>query len=110
MIKSDKQFNDWRTKSKLNKMLVPINIYRPYVEFYNPGKAESHSNSIWQNRPTILWKSDVYFNGNKPVKFKIPNQIHQGKVIITVNGVSENNLVGTGRARYEVQNSMVKNN
>jgi len=99
-----KKYYNWQKIYKYDKSLVPVSIYRPNNEFYNPDKTEPDLNPTMQIRPTIYWKSSVSFNGKGPVKIKIPNQNHQGKVIITVNGVSENNLVGTGKARYEVKN------
>jgi len=94
----------WNVQNKNDKMMVPINLYRPHVEFYNPTRAELENNPLLQNRATIFWQSEVYFGGKDPVKIKIPNLKHPGPVVITVNGVSVDNLVGSGRARYVVGN------
>jgi hypothetical protein len=39
----------------------------------------------------------------EPVKIKFPNLKKQGKVKIIINGVSSNNLLGTGKMSYNVQ-------
>jgi hypothetical protein len=93
----------WMAQNSSDKMMVPIGIYRPEVEFYNPTMAELASNPLLQNRATIYWQSECYFGGKEPVKIKIPNLKHRGPVVITVNGVSVDNLVGSGRGRYIVQ-------
>jgi hypothetical protein len=93
----------WMAQNSNDKMMVPISIYRPEVEFYNPTKVELANNPLLQNRATIFWQSELYFGGKDPVKIKIPNLKHRGPVVITVNGVSVDNLVGSGRGRYIVQ-------
>jgi hypothetical protein len=93
----------WNLQNSNDKMLRPINLYRPFVEFYNPSKVELESNPLLQGRPTIFWQSEVYFWGKDPVKIKFPNLKHKGPVVITVNGVSVDNLVGSGRGRYLVE-------
>lgn len=92
----------WRLQNKKDKMLLPISIYRAEKEFYQPTKFDTEYNPVVQSRSTIFWKSEVYFNGKEPVKIKYNNLKHNGPVIITINGVSYNNLVGTGRADYIV--------
>ncbi len=93
----------WNLQNSNDKMLRPINLYRPSVEFYNPSKVELESNPLLQSRPTIFWQSEVYFGGKEPVKIKFPNLKHKGPVVITVNGVSVDNLIGSGRGRYVVE-------
>jgi len=93
----------WNMQNKNDKMMVPINVYRPHVEFYNPTRVELESNPLLQSRATIYWQSEVYFGGKEPVKIKFPNLKHKGPVVITVNGVSVDNLVGSGRGRYVVE-------
>jgi hypothetical protein len=90
----------WNAQNGNDKMMVPINIYRPHVEFYNPTRAELEANPLLQSRATIFWQAEVYFGGKDPVKIKIPNLKHAGPVVITVNGVSVDNLVGSGKGRY----------
>jgi hypothetical protein len=94
----------WMAQNSNDKMMVPISVYRPEVEFYNPSRAELANNPLLQNRATIFWQSEVYFGGKDPVKIKIPNLKHTGPVVITVNGVSVDNLVGSARGRYVVGN------
>lgn len=101
-----KHNNDSKSRNNQDKMLLPINIYRTNIEFYNPTKAEIDLNPELQNSSTIFWKSDILFNGKDPVKIKYPNLKHvkhDGKVLITINGVSIDNMVGTGRASYLVK-------
>ena len=93
---------DWKLQHKKDNMLLPISIYRPYIEFYNPAKADIDIDPGLQTRPTIFWDPEISFNGKAPVKIKYTNLKHHGPVIITTNGVSFNNLVGTGRASYQV--------
>lgn len=93
----------WNVQNKNDKMMVPINLYRPHVEFYNPSRVELENNPLLQNRSTLYWQSEVYFGGKDPVKIRIPNLKHPGPVVITVNGVSVDNLVGSGRGQYVVE-------
>jgi hypothetical protein len=95
--------SDWISQNRKDKMLVPIEIYRPTIEFYNPTKIEKDADPVFQNRATIFWESEVYFDGEEPVKIKYSNLKHTGPVIITINGVSVGNLFGSGRAGYKVQ-------
>ena len=93
----------WISQNRKDKMLVPITIYRPDIEFYNPTRSEHNEDPNLQKRAVILWESEVYFGGNEPVKIKYTNLNHNGPVVITINGASVDNLVGTGRARYLVK-------
>ncbi|MCX6321503.1 MAG: carboxypeptidase-like regulatory domain-containing protein [Bacteroidia bacterium] len=93
---------DWKLQHKKDNMLLPISIYRPYIEFYSPTKADIDIDPTLQNRSTIFWNPEVYFDGKEPVKIKYINLKHHGPALITINGISFNNLVGTGRASYRV--------
>ena len=84
-------------------MLTPINIFRQNVEFYNPSRSEIEDNLVFRDRTTVYWNPEVYFNGKEPVKIKYLNLKHTGPVLITINGASVNNLIGTGRASYRVK-------
>ncbi len=98
-----KQRIKWNVQNKNDKMMVPISLYRPQVEFYNPTKVELDNNPLLQSRATILWRNEVYFGGKNPVKIKVPNLKHTGPVVVSVNGVSVDNLFGSGRGSYVVQ-------
>lgn len=98
-----KLHSDWISQNKKDKMLIPIEIYRPTIEFYNPTKAEKDADPVFQNRATIFWESEVYFDGEEPLKIRYTNSKHQGPVTITINGVSVDNLFGNGKAGYVVQ-------
>ena len=93
----------WISQNRKDKMLVPIDIYRKTIEYYNPTKFDLETDPILQSRATILWESEVYFDGKEPVKIKYTNLNHNGPVVITINGASVNNLVGTGSASYMVE-------
>jgi hypothetical protein len=93
---------DWKLQHMKDNMLLPICIYRTNKEFYIPTKFDIENDPSIQQRSTIFWQSEVYFNGKDPVKISYNNLRHAGPVIITINGASYNNLVGTGRSGYIV--------
>lgn len=95
--------SNWIAQNSNDKMLVPIEIYRPFVEFYRPTKRGDDINPIIQNRATVFWESEVYFDGKEPVKIKYSNLKRRGPVSITINGVSFTDLMGTGKASYLIQ-------
>jgi hypothetical protein len=100
--KLQERYNKWLSRYEKSKLYIPMHIYRSYREFYNPSKSELSMNPFLQERPTIYWNPLVYFD-KEPVKIKFPNLKRQGKVIVTINGVSTNNLSGTGKISYQVQ-------
>lgn len=91
-----------KAKNKADNMLLPINIYRSNIEFYSPTKFDVDNDPVIQKGSTYYWNPEVYFDG-EPVKIKYINRKHQGPVLITINGASVNNLIGTGRASYWVK-------
>ena len=95
--------SNWMAQNSNDKMLVPIDIYRPTIEFYNPTKLGDDIDPIVQNRATVFWEPEVYFDGKEPVKINYTNLKRRGPVSITINGVSFTDLMGTGKARYLVQ-------
>lgn len=95
----DKRYQAWLTRNNKDRMFRIINVYRPFKEFYNPSKKEMANNQKLQNRPTIYWNPMVHFD-KKPVKIKFPNLAKQGKVMITINGVSKSTLAGSCRLIY----------
>jgi hypothetical protein len=100
---SSKIRTDWKSQNKSNNLLTPINIFRQNVEFYNPSRSEIEDNLVFKDRATFYWNPEVYFNGKEPVKIKYLNLKYTGTVLITINGTSVNNLIGTGRASYRVK-------
>jgi hypothetical protein len=92
----------WILQNEKDKILLPINIYRQNKEFYCPAKSEIDADPVLQYRSTIFWDPEVYFTGKEPVKIKYTNLKRRGPVKITINGVSVNNLAGTGRSSYLV--------
>jgi hypothetical protein len=96
-------YTKWTPKNKNSNLLSPVNIYRSAIEFYNPNKFDFDNDPVIQKKSTYYWNPEVYFNGKEPVKIKYLNLKHRGPVMITINGVSFNNLVGTGRASYQVK-------
>jgi len=98
-----KRHDEWKAKNSKDKMFLPITLYRPHIEYYNPTKAEFAANPEFQERTTIYWNPNIYFDGKEPVKIKFPNNYKQGLVMVTINGVSGNNLVGSGKYNYMVK-------
>ncbi len=94
---------DWKSENKSKNLLTPINIFRQNIEFYSPSKSDIVDNLAFSDRTTIYWNPEVYFDGKNPVKIKYLNLKNRGSVMITINGASVNNLVGTGRASYWVK-------
>ena len=84
-------------------MLQPIKIYRSNIEFYNPTKFDVENDPVIQSGSTYYWNPEVYFNGKNPIKISYLNLNHKGPVLITINGVSVYNLIGTGKASYRVK-------
>ena len=83
--------------------LKQVTLFRTEVEFYIPTKEEVELIPEYQFRPTILWKDSVYLDGTGPVKFNFPNNMRKGTVMVSVNGVSFTNLVGSNSCTYEVK-------
>lgn len=97
-----KNRTDWKLQHSNDKMLLPISIYRTDREFYTPTKLIIENDPSIQKRKTFFWQSAVYFNGKEPVRLKYNNLKTHGPVRIVINGISSNNLVGSGRASYYV--------
>ena len=98
-------YTNWKSqnKNKNSNLLLPVNIYRSSIEFYSPTKFDIDNDLETQKGSTYYWNPEVYFNGKEPVKIKYLNLKHTGPVLITINGASVNNLIGTGRASYLVK-------
>jgi alpha-2-macroglobulin-like protein len=93
---------DWKTQDKSNNMLMPINLFRPNIEFYNPTRSEIESDPALKGRATVYWNPEVYFDGQYPVKIKYLNPLRDAKMRIVINGVSLNNQVGNQTDSYWV--------
>jgi hypothetical protein len=96
-------YTKWKSQNKNSNLLLPVKIYRSNIEFYNPTKFDIDYDLEIQKGSTYYWNPEVYFNGKEPVKIKYLNLKHTGPVLITVNGASVDNLIGTGRAGYQVK-------
>jgi hypothetical protein len=94
---------DWKRQNISKNLLTPINIFRKNVEFYNPMRSEIEDTLSLSDRPTVYWNPEVYFDGRAPVKIKYRNLKNIGTVLITINGASINNLIGTGKASCQVK-------
>jgi len=94
---------EWKSKDKNDNLLQPIKIYRSNIEFYNPTKFDVENDPVIQSGSTYYWNPEVYFNGKNPIKISYLNLNHKGPVLITINGVSVYNLIGTGKASYRVK-------
>jgi hypothetical protein len=95
-------YTKWKSQNKNSNLLLPVKIYRSNIEFYNQGKFDIDNDPDIQKGSTYYWNPEVYFNGKDPVKIKYLNLNHTGPVLVIINGASVNNLIGTGRARYQV--------
>jgi hypothetical protein len=105
-MSDDKNFLKYRIEWKLqhtnDRMLLPINLYRSNKEFYTPTKLESDTDPVFNNYSTVYWNPEVYLDGENPSKIRFTNLRRKGPVRITINGVSSNDLIGSGRAGYMV--------
>jgi len=88
----------WILQNKKDNMSWSINLYRSNIEYYCPPKLDREP--VAQNHSTILWKSEVNFNGKEPVIIKYTNPDYSSAIKIIINGVSFSNLYGTERASY----------
>jgi hypothetical protein len=93
----------WNSQVRSGNMVKPLQVYRPNMEFYIPVKPEADPDPMLQSRGTIFWDPEVYFSPKEPVRLKFSNLKHTGPVVVTINGVSVNNLIGTGKGRYTIQ-------
>ena len=91
----------WYMQNKKGNMLEPIYIFRPEIEFYTPTNLDIDADPKLQSRATIYWEPEVYFNGREPVRIRYNNLKNKGPVVITINGVSVDNLFGSGRGSYQ---------
>jgi CarboxypepD_reg-like domain/MG2 domain len=93
---------EWKLQHSDDRMLLPMNIYRANKEFYTPTKLEIGNDPVFRNYSTACWKPEVYLDGEKPAKIRFTNLQRTGKVRITVNGFSSNDIIGSARASYMV--------
>ena len=84
-------------------LLKEVKVFRSEVEYYIPTKEQVEIVPEYQFRPTLLWKNDVYLEGSGPVKFKFPDNLGKGTVMVFVNGVSITNQVGSNKLFYKVK-------
>jgi hypothetical protein len=94
---------DWKTQDKSNNMLVPIKLFRPNIEFYNPTRSEIENDPALNGRATVYWNPEIYFNGQNPVKIKYINPLRNAKMRIVINGVSLNYMIGNQIDSYSVK-------
>lgn len=79
-----------------------IELFRSEIEYYIPTKEEIKSLPHFQNRPTVLWLNEIYVKNGK-AKIRYPNNLYKGKAIVTVNGVSLTNRIGSARYSYKIE-------
>jgi hypothetical protein len=84
-------------------MLVPIKLFRPNIEFYNPTRSEIENDPALNGRATVYWNPEIYFNGQNPVKIKYINPLRNAKMRIVINGVSLNYMIGNQIDSYSVK-------
>lgn len=90
-------------KNAKDDNMKPIRIFRSEVEYYTPKKEEVITNPEYQFRPTVLWKNEVFLDGNGPLKIKYPNNMVKGTIIVIINGVSFTNLIGSTSYKYLIK-------
>jgi hypothetical protein len=84
-------------------LIKPIRIFRSEIEFYIPNKEEVVTIPDYHFRPTVLWKNEVLIDESGTVKIKYPNNMVKGTIIVSVNGVSFTNMVGSNIFRYKIR-------
>jgi hypothetical protein len=94
---------EWRMENDSSKMLIPVRLFRPNVEFYAPVKAQEKNDPYVRVRPTVFWDPEVYFDGLNAVKIKYVNPLHGARMRIVINGVSLSNEAGNFSGSYNVK-------
>jgi hypothetical protein len=84
-------------------LLKQVRLFRTEIEYYIPTKEEVALMPEFQFRPTVLWKNEVFIDESGSVKIKYPNNLAKGTVMVSVNGTSFTNLVGSNRYIYKVK-------
>jgi hypothetical protein len=83
--------------------MTHVRLFRTEVEYYVPTKDQVAYIPEYQERPTLLWKKDIFIDGSEPVKIKYPNNLVKGAVMVIVNGVSFTDHVGSNKCSYRVK-------
>jgi hypothetical protein len=86
-----------------NDLIRPLRIYRSEIEYYIPKKEEVATNPEYQFRPTLLWQNEIILDGKNPARIRFPNHMIRGTVMVFINGVSADNIPGSGFYRYTVK-------
>lgn len=94
-ITTNKDFTDDHKIANEN-LMTPIRLYRSDIEFYSPPSDQDDINSQRYRQPAILWKDEVVFNGEDPVRIRIPRGI-RNTLMVFINGVTSSNNVGSER-------------
>lgn len=97
---TSQEWKDMRYADKKNAMtktnlLDSVRIFRSEEEFYFPKEKDWLSNPNFKLKPTILWQDDIIIKNNSSFKISIPNNLIKGTLMITVNGVSDVNNMGS---------------
>jgi hypothetical protein len=81
-------------------LMKHVRLFRSEIEFYIPSREDTDTTSVPQCYPTILWESEIFLDGEGPVRIPIPENIVKGTALVFVNGVSLKNNIGSGSYRY----------
>ena len=90
-------------KSYSGDLRKVINIFRAEREYYNPPKEVVQDNPEYWIRPTLYWNSEVFYDGNNPVKIQYYNHKKKGTVFVVVNGITIDGTPVSGVHKYEIK-------
>jgi hypothetical protein len=76
-------------------LMRPVRLFRSEIEFYIPSREDTDTTSVPQCYPTILWESEIFLDGEGPVRIPIPENTMKRTSLVFVNGVSFTNNIGS---------------
>ncbi len=89
--------------TRSDDLLKEVRLFRTETEYYVPTKEEAAQVPEFQNRPTLLWRSDVQIGESGKIKLTYPNNASKGTEMVFLNGISYGKRVGSGRYSYKVE-------
>jgi hypothetical protein len=100
---TEEQIDKMNEVVRTDALMKEVRLFRTETEFYIPTKEEVLIDPDYRFRSTILWKDNVQVDSTGTITLKYPNNLSGGTAIITVNGVSMNNMPGSGRLSYVIK-------
>jgi hypothetical protein len=100
---TEKQIDKMNEVVRSDALMKEVRLFRTETEFYIPTKEQVLTDPDYRFRSTILWKDNVQVDSTGTITLKYPNNLVGGTAIITVNGVSMNNMPGSGKLSYAVK-------